>query len=79
MPSTNPSQPDLLAQSRDRAATLLKQLRQESDDLNMSSIAPMLPAESIEAGRIAMERAVASAQCLLAAIDNTLNTQPDTE
>jgi hypothetical protein len=71
MSFVDPDQIELLRQARGRAAKLVEDVRRQRDELPVNVPATPDPAKLAE-GRAAMERAVASAERMLAALESAL-------
>jgi hypothetical protein len=80
MSSTDPGQIELLRQARERAARLVGEVRRQRDELLEAPRPPNVDEESIVAGRVAMDDAVASAERVLAAVEAALReVSPESE
>lgn len=80
MSPIDPDQVELLKQARERAAKLVDEVRRQRDELLEAPRPPNVDEESMAAGRVAMDRAVASAERMLAAVEAALGeVSPETE
>jgi hypothetical protein len=77
MSFVDPDQIELLRQARGRAAKLVEGVRRQRDELLTNVPAAALDPESLAAGRAAMDKAVASAEQMLAALESALAGEVD--
>lgn len=80
MSSIDADQVELLRQARERAAKLVGEVRRQRDELLEAPRPPNVDEASVAAGRVAMDRAVASAERMLAAVEAALGeVSPESE